>query len=117
MTAQPPPYGSPEPASPAPSDSTHGDEELRKLAITRLKQKQAFRSHLFSFVLVITMFWIIWLVSAISGHGGAGFPWPIFPTLGWGMGLAFNWRAAYGPGSRAFSQSDVDAEIRRLRGQ
>lgn len=93
------------------------DEELRKLAINRLKAKRAFRTHLFSFVVVITMLWVIWLVTAITASGGAWFPWPIFPTLGWGIGLAFNWHAAYGPGSRAISESEVDAEIRRLRGE
>ena len=102
---------------PSLSAATSRDEELRKLAINRLKQKQAFRTHLFSFVVVNATLWIIWLITAISGSGGAWFPWPIFPTLGWGIGLAFNWRAAYGPGSRMISESEVEAEIRRLRGE
>jgi hypothetical protein len=110
MTTQPP-YGSSETSRP-PSD-----EELRKLAIRRLKQKQAFRGQLFTFVVINAMLWIIWLVTASRAHGGSWFPWPIFPTLGWGLGLAFQWHAAYGPGSRAISESDVNAEIRRLRGE
>lgn len=102
---------------PPPSGAPHSDEELRKLAITRLKQKQAFRTHLFWYLAVNIMLWIIWLVTAISAGGGAWFPWPIFPTFGWGIGLTANWRAAYGPGERPISENDVNAEIRRLRGE
>jgi hypothetical protein len=117
MTTQPTPYGSPEPARPSSPYAGHDDEELRKLAVASIKRKQAFRTHLFSFVAVITMMWVIWLVTGVTSGGDAWFPWPIFATLGWGIGLAFNWRAAYGPGSRAISESDVDAEMRRLRGE
>lgn len=37
------------------------------------------------------MLWIIWLVTAgIGTH-----PWPIWPTMGWGIGLVFNYLAVY----------------------
>lgn len=39
------------------------------------------RAHWFSYVAVIAGLWLIWLVT------GAGHPWPIWPMLGWGMGL------------------------------
>jgi len=31
---------------------------------------------------VIALLWLIWLVT------GAGYPWPIWPMLGWGVGVA-----------------------------
>jgi hypothetical protein len=34
------------------------------------------------YAVVITFLWIIW------GATGAGYPWPIWPMLGWGLGLA-----------------------------
>jgi hypothetical protein len=111
------PYGDSDSGKPSPSDGTFSDEELRKLAVSRLKQKKAFRTHLFSFIVVNAMLWIIWLVIGISAQGSAWFPWPIFPTLGWGVGLAFNWRSAYGPVPRPVNESDVEAEMRRLRGE
>ena len=37
--------------------------------------------HLASYVAVILGLWLIWAVT------GAGYPWPIWPMLGWGMGL------------------------------
>lgn len=42
----------------------------------------AFYKHLSSYVLVITFLWLMWIFS------GFGFPWPIYPTLGWGIGIA-----------------------------
>lgn len=39
------------------------------------------RSHLISYVAVIAGLWLIWALT------GAGYPWPIWPMLGWGMGL------------------------------
>jgi len=37
--------------------------------------------HLGSYLAVIVGLWLIWALT------GAGYPWPIWPMLGWGMGL------------------------------
>src|SRR5215207_9374788 len=37
--------------------------------------------HLVSYVVVLAGLWLIWALT------GAGYPWPIWPMLGWGMGL------------------------------
>ncbi|HEX3200787.1 MAG TPA: DUF1707 domain-containing protein [Actinomycetes bacterium] len=34
------------------------------------------------YLAVIALLWLIWLVS------GAGYPWPVWPMLGWGIGVA-----------------------------
>ncbi len=39
------------------------------------------RAHLASYVAVILGLWLVWAVT------GFGYPWPIWPMLGWGMGL------------------------------
>jgi hypothetical protein len=39
------------------------------------------RMHLVSYVAVILGLWLIWALT------GAGYPWPIWPMLGWGLGL------------------------------
>ncbi len=55
------------------------------------KARADFKTHLVSFVIINGMLWIIWLVTAgISTH-----PWPIWPTMGWGVGLVFNYLAVY----------------------
>jgi uncharacterized membrane protein len=56
----------------------------RKKAIARLKQKSDFRAHLFAYLVVNASFVVIWLAT------GASFFWPIFPMLGWGIGLVFH---------------------------
>jgi len=56
----------------------------REKAIARLKQKSDFRTHLFVYSVVNGVFVLGWLAT------GAGFFWPMFPMLGWGIGLVFH---------------------------
>lgn len=37
--------------------------------------------HVRTYLAVIALLWLIWLVT------GAGYPWPIWPMLGWGVGV------------------------------
>jgi Domain of unknown function (DUF1707)/2TM domain len=39
------------------------------------------RPELRTYLAVIALLWLIWLVT------GAGYPWPVWPMLGWGIGL------------------------------
>jgi hypothetical protein len=39
------------------------------------------RTHLVSYLAVIAGLWLIWALA------GSGYPWPIWPMLGWGLGL------------------------------
>ena len=39
------------------------------------------RAHLGSYLAVILGLWLVWAVT------GFGYPWPIWPMLGWGLGL------------------------------
>ena len=85
---------------------TNGDDaELREHAKERLKLKSEFRAHLLAFVLVNSFLILIWAVT------GPGFFWPVFPIAGWGIGLAFHARDAYG---RTYPTED---EIRREMGR
>lgn len=63
---------------------TTPDTELRERAIKRLKKRSDFHGHLLIYVLFNSMLVGIW---AITGHG---FFWPIFPLMGWGIGVAAN---------------------------
>lgn len=76
----------PEAPAPARSEATELAEVERKRAIARLRQKRDFRTHLIAYVLVMTLLVAIWL---ITGGWGTYF-WPIWPMLGWGLGLAFH---------------------------
>jgi hypothetical protein len=86
--------------------STEG--ELREQAIARLKKKRDFRSHVFIYVAVNAMLVVIWAVT------GAGFFWPIFPILGWGVGVAANAWDVYG--RKPIGEDEIRREAERLRG-
>jgi 2TM domain len=67
-----------------------------------IAQKRAsFKSHAVTYLIVNAFLWGIWYMSAsrhnirISDIGWRHIPWPIWPTLGWGLGLAFHFAGAY----------------------
>jgi hypothetical protein len=86
--------------------TTEGD--LREQAIAQLKKKRDFRSHIFIYVAVNTVLVVIWAVT------GAGFFWPIFPILGWGVGVAANAWDVYG--RKPIGEEEIQRETERLRG-
>ena len=86
--------------------SVRDEEELRALAHKRLKDKRDFQGHLIAYITVNALLVGIWWAT------GAEFFWPIFPILGWGIGIAFHaWDVmSPGPGPR-----QIEAEMERLR--
>jgi hypothetical protein len=83
------------------------EADLRQQAIRSLKKKQDFRSHVVAYVLVNALLVGIWAAT------GANFFWPIFPIIGWGIGLAFNAWDVYG--RRPLSEEQIRREQERLR--
>jgi hypothetical protein len=59
------------------------------------KKRREFQQGLISYVLVNTFLVGIWLATSI-GSRELIFFWPIFPMLGWGLGLAFHAWNTYG---------------------
>jgi 2TM domain len=57
------------------------------------QQRASFKSNLVAYIIVISFLWILW--SFTGSHHGGGLPWPVWPMLGWGVGLAFHYSAAY----------------------
>jgi 2TM domain-containing protein len=83
------------------------DQDLRDEAYRSLKKRRDFFGHLVAYVLVNALLIGIWLVS------GAGFFWPIFVLLGWGIGLGMNAWDVYG--RRPISEEEIRREAERLR--
>ncbi len=82
------------------------DDEVRERAIARLKAKGEFKVHLLAYVLVNAFLVAIWAVT------GAGFFWPVFPLLGWGIGIVFHaWDVYRGEPS----EEQIRREIDRMR--
>jgi len=83
------------------------EADLREQALRSLKKKRDFRSHVVVYVLVNALLIAIWAVT------GAGFFWPVFPLLGWGIAVAFNAWDVYG--RRPISEEEIRREQERLR--
>jgi hypothetical protein len=82
------------------------DTELRQRAMEHLKDKRDFTAHVMAYVLVNVFLVAIW------GITGAGFFWPMFPILGWGIGLFFHaWDVYSGPPTEA----KIRHEMERMR--
>jgi len=89
-------------------ETPQGDT-LRVWAEKKVKQRREFRQHLAVYIVVNTILWVIWLIT------GAGFPWPIFALLGWGIGVGAHYveyQQKYGRGYNAASNA-IEAEIQR----
>ncbi|MCM4084394.1 2TM domain-containing protein [Paractinoplanes hotanensis] len=81
--------------------------DLREAAVTRLRKKRDLQAHLLAFVLVNLFLNGIWLLTTPGG-----FYWPMFPLLGWGIGLAFHvWDVYVGSNP---SEEAIRAEMDRL---
>jgi hypothetical protein len=75
--------GSPDQRDPQAVGAAPSEEELRRVAVRRLKKKREFRNHLFVYVVVNVGLWAVWVIDGINSTWQ--FPWPIFPTVFWGL--------------------------------
>jgi 2TM domain len=85
------------------------DEELRRIAISQLHKKRCFGVHLRAYLAVNVLLIGIW---AFTG----GLFWPIFPILGWGIGLSAHGLAVFGQ-QKTFSEEQIQHEVERLQRQ
>ena len=83
------------------------EDPLRQQAVKNLKRKRDFRTQIVMYVLVNALLVVIWAVT------DAGFFWPIFPIVGWGIGLGAQAYGIYG--EKPISDSDIDQEVEKLR--
>ncbi len=85
--------------------STQRDPELWEIA----KRRASFRSHLFTYIVINAFLWAIWLLTG-NHDDKQDYPWPIWSTLGWGIGLFFHFLGAY-----VYSkENSVEREYQRL---
>lgn len=63
-----------------------------------IAQKRAgFKKHLQTYLIVNAFLWALWYFTTYTHTYGQwhAYPWPIWTTLGWGVGLAFHYAGAY----------------------
>jgi hypothetical protein len=83
------------------------EQELRQRAISSLRKRRDFRVHAFFYVCVNTTLVAIWALTDSEVF------WPIFPILGWGLGLAAHAWDVYG--RKPISEDAIRRETERLQ--
>jgi hypothetical protein len=86
------------------------DEMLRERAIKRLKKRHDFYGHLLVYTLVNAFLVVIWALTDVHG-----FFWPVFPIVGWGIGVVMNAWDAFR--DEEFDEQRVRREMERLQRQ
>jgi hypothetical protein len=85
------------------------ENELETIATKRVQARMGFFVHLAMYLVMNTGLVAIWY---FTGHG---YPWFMWPLLGWGIGiLAHGVSMLIGPGSSAERRA-IDRELHRLR--
>lgn len=73
---------------------TEKDAALWELAQKRVK----FKKSISVYIIVNIFLWALWYFTSNNAEytiNSKNIPWPIFPTLGWGIGMAFQYVDAY----------------------
>jgi hypothetical protein len=75
------------------------------------QRRASFKKHLATYIVMNLFFWAIWFFTSDVDHDlHNNFPWPVFPMLGWGIGLAFHYIAAY----VSHKSNDIENEYQKL---
>jgi len=87
------------------------DEELWKLAEARV----GFKRHLTTYLSVNVLVWLLWYFTGSFGssYGDLFLPWPLWMTLGWGIGIMLHFFGVY---VNNFYNS-VEREYEKLKGK
>jgi len=83
-------------------------EALRQRAIKRLKKRHDFHGHLLVYALINTF---IVIIRAVTNN--QGFFWPVFPIVGWGIGVVMNAWDVYRDDE--LDEARIREEIERLK--
>jgi hypothetical protein len=88
-------------------DEVIPQDVLRERAIKGLKKRRDFHGHVLVYVLVNAFLVVIWALT--DAHG---FFWPVFPIVGWGIGVVLNAWDAYR--NDEFREEQIRREMERL---
>ena len=84
------------------------DEQLWMIA----KRRAGFKKQLASYIIINGFLWAMWYFTERHHDNDYNMvPWPIWCTLGWGVGLAFSYYKAY----HDTKESDTMKEYQKLK--
>ncbi|QJW90693.1 2TM domain-containing protein [Spirosoma taeanense] len=81
------------------------------------KAHVGFKMHLRTYLLINAGLWLIWAFTSFFIFRDASrtlFPWPLFATLGWGIGLTSHYFGVYRSGNE---KSMIEQEYQKLINQ
>lgn len=87
------------------------ETEKDRMLWKEAKKRVGFKNHLMTYIVVNAMFWIVWYFTD-GKSDESGFPWPVFPGLGWGFGLFWHFSGTYLLGNKA---GQVEREFAKLK--
>ena len=85
------------------------EDEIRKIATQRVRRRIGFYWHLTTYLLVNLMLVAIWYFS------GAGYFWPVWVMLFWGIGLAFNAVAVFLRRDFDWERRQIEKEMEKIK--
>ena len=90
-------------------------EEIKDSKLWKVAQKRAaFKYHVLIYFVMTLFFWTIWYISLRNNNTPVQdrdiIPWPVWPMLGWGIAVFFNYLAAYRNQDTA-----IDKEYQKLK--
>lgn len=86
------------------------ENDLEEVARKRVQARMSFVVHFAMYAVANVGMFAIWFLS------GRGYPWFLWPLMGWGIGVVAHFIGIFiGPGSSAERRA-IDREVRRLRG-
>ena len=84
------------------------DERLWKLA----KKRAEFKKHALTYLIINVFLWGFWAFNSYR-HDDFDFPWPVFVTIGWGVGLAISYIAAYSGNVESLREKEYNKLINK----
>jgi hypothetical protein len=83
------------------------DQKIWKIA----KKRADFKRHLYIYIVINFLLWVTWALSWQGGHPSG--IWPVYVTVGWGIGLLFSYFDAY----HYMKDSMAEKEYNKLKNQ
>jgi hypothetical protein len=89
------------------------DEQLWRLALKRAR----FIKNLSAYLIISGFLWAIWWFSMGQYNTNMSWPWPIWPMIGWGIGLAAQYFNAFGDDKEKFAERHYERMKRKKNDQ
>lgn len=88
------------------------DQAVDKELWEKAHKRAGFKIHFSIYILVIAFLWVLWVFLGFLNKDDYNVKWPIFPMLGWGLGVFFHYLAVY-RWKNKLTQKEYDKLLKR----